>query len=222
VAAIYFELTCGLGLESAIQFTLASWALKRGWKNNKEGLKMKKLFRNRAAKAAVSCCAALFALVATESVARAQDSDYGEYVKAELIPFNQVPAVLAKSSGRFEAEIKSDGTIQFSMSYQNMSSPVTMAHIHFGASKTNGGIIVFLCGGSKPACPADGTVTGTITAADVSVLPATNGDSVIPQGIQPGNFAGLLEAIHTGNTYVNVHTTTFPSGEIRGQVKFGR
>lgn len=181
---------------------------------------MKKFFRNRAANTAVVCFAALLGLVVTASAARAQDGDNGEYLRAELIPFNQVPAVLAKSSGHFEAEIKSDGTIQYSLSYQNMSSTVTMAHIHFGASKTNGGIIVYLCGGgSKPACPAEGTVTGTISAADVSVLPATNGDSVIPQGIQPGNFAGLLEAIHTGNTYVNVHTTTFPSGEIRGQVK---
>jgi CHRD domain len=28
-----------------------------------------------------------------------------------------------------------------------------------------------------------------------------------------------LEAIRSGNTYVNVHTANFPSGEIRGQVK---
>jgi len=49
----------------------------------------------------------------------------------------------------------------------------------------------------------------TITAADVSVLPASNGDSVIPQGIQPGNLAGLIKAIHNGDTYVNVHSETF-------------
>jgi len=79
--------------------------------------------------------------------------------------------------------------------------------------------MVFLCGGAKPACPASGTVTGTITAADVSVLPTTNGDSVIPQGIQPADLSAMTEAIRSGNTYVNVHTTTFPSGELRGQVE---
>ena len=79
--------------------------------------------------------------------------------------------------------------------------------------------MVFLCGGNKQACPASGTVTGTITAADVSTLPANNADSVIPQGIQPGDLAGVLEAIRSGNSYVNVHSATFPNGEIRGQVK---
>ena len=99
-----------------------------------------------------------------------------------------------------------------------MTSSVTQAHIHFGASRTNGGVMVFLCGGAKPACPASGTVTGTLTAADVSVLPATNADSVIPQGIQPADLNGMLDAIRSGNTYINVHSANFPNGEIRGQV----
>jgi len=127
--------------------------------------------------------------------------------------------VLAHGHGNFEAEINEDGTISFSLTYARMSSQVVQAHIHFGASMTNGGVAVFLCGGTKPACPASGTVTGTITATDVSVLPATNGDSVIPQGIEPGDLAGLIKAIRHGDTYVNVHTAMFPTGEIRGQVQ---
>jgi CHRD domain len=178
---------------------------------------MKKFLCSRAASGAWFCLAALFATILTASAARAVDEN--EDLRADLSPLNQVPAVFAKSLGHFDAEIEEQGSISFTLSYKNMSSPVTGAHIHFGASKTNGGIIVFLCGGAKPACPADGTISGTITAADVSVLPATNGDSVIPQGIQPGNFAALLKAIRTANGYVNVHTTTFPNGEIRGQVK---
>jgi len=162
--------------------------------------------------------AALFPFAGITTIAQAQGWDRPDALTAELFPLNQVPAVLAKSHGSFSAEINEDGTISFQLSYADMSSPVTQAHIHFGASKTNGGVVVFLCGGQKPACPASGTVTGAITAADVSVLPATNGDSVIPQGIAPGDLAGLLTAIRAGDTYVNVHTETFPSGEIRGQV----
>ncbi len=152
------------------------------------------------------------------NAAAAQSWDHTDYLSADLISLNQVPAVLANSHGDFQAKINEDGTISYELSYADMSSPVTQAHIHFGASNTNGGVMVFLCGGPKPACPASGTVTGTISAADVSVLPASNGDSVIPQGIAPGDLAGLLTAIRTGNAYVNVHTAVFPSGEIRGQI----
>jgi CHRD domain len=164
-------------------------------------------------------CFAVLALIASAGPAAAQNIPYGSQLRADLIPFNQVPAVYAGSSGSFQAVINSNSTITFSLSYANMSSSVTQAHIHFGASKTNGGIMVFLCGGAAQACPASGTVTGTLTAADVSTLPSSNGDSVIPQGIQPGDLAAMLAAIRSGNSYVNVHTTTFPSGEIRGQVQ---
>jgi hypothetical protein len=74
-----------------------------------------------------------------------------------------------------------------------------------------------LCGGDKPACPTDpaaGTVTGTITAANVKAVEA--------QGLAAGDFAALVRAIKHEATYVNVHTTEpagFGSGEIRGQIE---
>ncbi len=62
-------------------------------------------------------------------------------------------------------------------------------------------------------CPNDSTNSGTLTdslsASDVVI----NG-----QGIQPGDLAKVLEAIHDGNAYVNVHTAQLPGGEMRGQV----
>jgi hypothetical protein len=179
---------------------------------------MKQPFIRRALITSVFVLAAAVAVVLHSGTSEAQDWDHT--LKAELNSFNQVPSVLTKSHGNFEAEINEDGTISFVLSYSGMSSPVVQAHIHFGASMTNGGVAVFLCGGAKQACPPSGTITGTITAADVSVLPITNGDSVIPQGIEPGDLTGLIRAIRRGDTYVNVHTTTFPSGEIRGQVSF--
>jgi hypothetical protein len=156
---------------------------------------------------------------AAGNVLQAQEPSASPYLWANVKSLNQVPAVLAPSSGRFQAQINADDTISFSLTYANMTSPVTQAHIHFGASRTNGGVAVFLCGGQKPACPASGTVTGVITAADVSTLPVTNGDSVIPQGLTPGDLGGLFEAIRAGDTYVNVHTANFPNGELRGQVQ---
>ena len=74
--------------------------------------------------------------------------------------------------------------------------------------------MIDLCGGDKPACPAmstAGTVTGTITPANVKPL--------LPQGIEAGNFAEAVRAIRSGNTYANIHTTVRLGGEIRGRIK---
>ena len=38
------------------------------------------------------------------------------------------------------------------------------------------------------------------------------------QGIDPGQWGELVAAIRAGHTYVNIHTTRWPGGEIRGQV----
>ena len=80
------------------------------------------------------------------------------------------------------------------------------AHIHIGSRATNGGVSAFLCA----PCPQQGTVTGTITPADV-VGPAG-------QGIGPGEFEKLVRAIRAGHAYANVHTARWPGGEIRGQI----
>jgi CHRD domain len=166
--------------------------------------------------------AALLTITINSSVTLAQNSTaQDEILTAKLTSFSQVPSVLAASTGSFEAKVNpADQTITFTLSYANMSSNVVQAHIHFGASKTNGGVMVFLCGGLSPnVCPASGSITGTLTAQDVSLLPVTNPDSVIPQGIQPMDFAGMVKAINAGKAYVNVHTVNFPNGELRGQIK---
>jgi hypothetical protein len=89
-----------------------------------------------------------------------------------------------------------------------------MAHIHFGQRGVAGGVVAFLCGGgNKPACPASGTVTGTIVSSDIIAVPA--------QGIAAGDLASVLKAMRAGLTYANVHTTNFANGEIRGQIRGG-
>jgi hypothetical protein len=120
-------------------------------------------------------------------------------------------------TGTFEAQVDGD-VITYTLTYRDLEGVlvtdgvVTQAHIHFGQRAVSGGVIAFLCGGStKPACPASpATVTGTITAADII---GPNG-----QGIEPASFDEAVRAIRAGVVYANVHTTRWPSGEIRGQV----
>jgi hypothetical protein len=124
--------------------------------------------------------------------------------------------VSSSATGSFSATID-DGSISFELRYSGLSTPATQAHIHFGNRFTSGGISTFLCGpapAAKQACPAGTTdeavVTGTITPADV--IGPTG------QGISAGEFDELVQAIRAGVTYANVHSSTFPQGEIRGQI----
>src|SRR5256712_13253677 len=116
------------------------------------------------------------------------------------------------ATGAFEATIDEDAqTIDSTLSYSGLEAPVLFAHIHFGNRFTSGGISAFLCGGgSKPACPQEGVVTGTITPADV-IGPAS-------QGITPGEFGELVRAMRAGLTDANVHSMKVPAGEDPGEV----
>ena len=145
------------------------------------------------------------------------DSGKGEgkgKVKANrMSSYQEVPSVSTGGTGRFEAKIKGS-TIQYKLTYSGLSSAASAAHVHFGQVGVNGGIAAFLCGGGgKPACPASGTISGTIVGSDV-IGPTS-------QGIAPGEIAELIAAMRAGVTYANVHTANFPAGELRGQIKPG-
>ena len=154
--------------------------------------------------------AAFCVVTLTGSLARADNDDLR--LKARLDGFQEAPSKLTDGHGTFRATI-SGSSISFELTYSGLSTSALAAHIHFAQRGVNGGIFAFLCGGGgKPACPpAGGTVTGTITAADI-LAPAPD------QGLAAGDFAGAVRALRSGNTYANVHSTRFPAGEIRGQI----
>jgi len=163
----------------------------------------------------MSFCLALICTVASALVGLAQGSMVT--LGTALSGFEEVgPPVLAPNAsnahGTFQATLSSDGrTLSYTLTWTQFSSSVLFAHIHFAMRGINGGIMAFLCGGGgKPGC-AGGTATGTITMADIVAVPA--------QGIAANNFIDFLRAIQAGDAYVNIHTTNFPGGEIRGQIK---
>jgi hypothetical protein len=142
-----------------------------------------------------------------------------------LIGFEEVPSVSTTANGRFRARISNDETeIQYRLSYNDLEGEVQQAHIHLGQKGVNGGISVFLCtnlnngpAGTQACPPSPATITGTIRANDVSPdIPATAGARA--QGLEPGEFAELLVAMRAGVTYVNVHSSKFPGGEMRSQI----
>ncbi|MGH8585564.1 MAG: CHRD domain-containing protein [Gammaproteobacteria bacterium] len=150
----------------------------------------------------------------------------GLRLRTNLRGFEEVPSISTVARGSFRALVSEDGnSIDWTLTYRNLEAAVQQAHIHFGQTGVNGGITVFLCTnlGNGPAgiqtCPASpATITGTIAAADVSPnIAATEGARA--QGLGTGEFAELIRAIRSGNTYANVHSATFPGGEVRGQIR---
>ena len=138
--------------------------------------------------------------------------------QALLSGYQETPAISTNGEGEFRAELDSAQTaLTFELSYSDLEGGTpTAAHVHLGQAGVAGGVSFFLCGGGgKPPCPAaPAKVTGTVVAADV-VGPAA-------QGIAAGQFTEVLDAMRSGVTYANVHTPTYPNGEIRGQIGSGR
>lgn len=169
--------------------------------------------------AAVAVVAALFYLAPFSSAEAAQPQPKTRF-SAFLRGFNEVPSISTMARGSFTSTLSEQGdALEYELSYSDLSSDVVFAHIHLGKSRTNGGIMVFLCQtpagpdplGLAPMCVQDGTVAGVITADHV------NGPS--GQGITAGEFVEFIQALRGGAAYVNVHSATFSGGEIRGQIR---
>jgi CHRD domain-containing protein len=162
------------------------------------------------------CIAALTAL---------PSSLYAQEFSARLTGFEEVGgigagqtgAIFSNGTGKLTLDVENDH-LTYKLTYSGLSASVTQAHIHFGKRHVGGGIMVFFCTNlgngpaGTPTCPASGgTVTGTLNAASV-VGP-------LPQNVTPANFNAVVKALNSDTAYANIHTTSFPAGEIRGQIR---
>jgi hypothetical protein len=164
-------------------------------------------------------------VVVASAIALAQNQ---QRIREFLTGYEEVPAVSTSANAEFHARIVGGNSIQYELRYADLEGSITQSHIHFGQKSVNGSIEVWLCGNPGPgvtppagtqACPpSPATITGTITAPDVIGQPvAANGSA--GQGIQAMEFDELLRAIRAGKTYVNIHSTKFPGGEVRSQIE---
>ncbi len=143
--------------------------------------------------------------------------------KADLNGYNEVVgapgpgtgSVSTVARGIFRAKLRGNPPTQleFELTYAGIEGgTVTAAHPHFAQRHVGGDIFGFLCGGPKPACPTPGgTVEGVWTAADIT--------GPAGQGVEAGSFDEFVRALRAGAVYVNVHSSVFPEGEIRGQLE---
>ena len=83
----------------------------------------------------------------------------------------------------------------YTLEARDLSVPASAAHIHLGDRNVAGGVVIPLTVGSGTSW----TVDTCTTVTDAALLAAI--------------------AENPRDYYVNVHTATFPGGEIRGQLK---
>jgi hypothetical protein len=125
---------------------------------------------------------------------------------AEEVPPNDSPA-----QGQAIFQLNEDETeLSYRLNVANIEN-VTQAHIHMAAKGVSGGIVAWLYPPAPPSQLIPGRSQGTLETGVIT-------DADVIGGLAGQGVAGLLSAIRAGNTYVNVHTTQFPPGEIRGQI----
>ncbi len=111
-------------------------------------------------------------------------------VQVSLDGFQESPPNPSPGSGQASVTINTETRlVEILLNYSGLVAPATAAHLHGLADPgQNAGVLFGL----------------------------TNmGDHFMGSGVlSEANFAGLME----NRTYINLHTTAFPGGEIRGQV----
>ncbi len=110
---------------------------------------------------------------------------------AALSGSNEVPPITVDGIGRANATVSRDGRdVQIHVVVDDLTGPITGAHLHEAAMGSNGPVVLDLTG-----AVSGNTIMGT--------FPLT---------------ADLLEDMMAGMLYLNVHTDANPNGELRGQM----
>jgi len=135
------------------------------------------------------------------AVACSKGSDGVQVLQADLSGSNEVPARNTAATGTAGITIEGN-TVHFTVEVHNINA-VSLSHIHSGAAGVNGPVRVDFFLGPVTG-PLNGILaSGSFTAANV-------------RGV---TFDELLNQMRAGTAYVNVHSPTFPAGEIRGQLR---
>jgi hypothetical protein len=115
------------------------------------------------------------------------------FLTSALTGFNVVPAVATQGQGIVKLLLDvNNGTITGNWQISNLSGTITAAHIHKGPAGVNAGVFIPFNG-----LPLGGSFATANNAAAVKLQAVLDNPSAY---------------------YVNVHSTAYPGGEIRGQL----
>jgi len=157
------------------------------------------------------------ALAATVMVASAQTAQATPVVfHTTLSGLNEVPPNASPATGFADVTVDTAlNTLKIDVTFSGLSAPASAAHIHcclatpFGP----GSVIVAVPFAGFPNA-LSGTYSNTV---DLTLAATYNGAFITAHGGTVASAeAALLAAIGSDETYVNIHNSVFPAGEIRG------
>ena len=129
-----------------------------------------------------------------------------EEFRTHLSDEENVPAFESPTNGQGQAlfKLNGDGELSYKLIVATLPNAVA-AHIHCGAVGVAGpvGVTLFL--------GAPGTVSGILAQGPILAPDAGNACGWV-------DIDDVVDALESGDTYVNVHTLQSLTGEIRGQI----
>jgi CHRD domain len=139
---------------------------------------------------------------------------------AQLDGTQEVPPRETEATGEASFQLRDETQLDFTLNLLDVKNFVA-AHIHCASAGENGPVGVTLLGSLPP--PGLGSVDIFSFQATITTPDAGN-------GCEWADVAAVVEAMRSGNTYVNIHTDDgveppdtgpgdFPGGEIRGQIE---
>jgi hypothetical protein len=127
---------------------------------------------------------------------------------ATLSAANEIrtPPVNSTATGLATFSLRSNDSLDFVVTVTGLTGPATLSHIHVGSGTQNGAVVNGFTINS-------GVSTGTVTSGTIVL-------SKLVAGTPAGQISGdsLRVLINNGNGYVNVHTSAYQGGEVRGQI----
>jgi len=131
------------------------------------------------------------------------------HFEATLSGDNEVPPVVTSAQGKFMLLINKDSTgFVYRLEIENAIDILSEsgAHLHCGVEGVNGPIVIHLTGATPGGF--DGSFGMSAERNTSDIVDTSCGDSILE----------FIRFMKSGNIYVNVHSTAWPGGEIRGQV----
>ena len=139
----------------------------------------------------------------------------------------EVPPLFSESYG--SALITgNDSSLRYLINVTSLDK-VTVASLYKGDTTENGEVLVSLLNLTKPSGVIDGKlVGGTINSSSI-LVPLANLTTNVTISDVPGNLTNmttvaappsklesLIDLMNQNMTYINIHTSKFPDGELRG------